>query len=187
MCCLYLDVTHLLKNSLHFYFNCSIIFKICDPISLDATGHSQNRITKCALLVSHLLKTFFQFTDKPVILKCPRSFAGEEHTFSLDMNICAADGNPRPHVQWYLQGRLLNSSELLTRRNSGEYVFTATNDHGTVDSTVKITVECKWMVYSTCKYMYYIKVSIHSFSSFASTNCCSVLGLITLKVILTVH
>ncbi|XP_046894937.1 hemicentin-2-like [Hypomesus transpacificus] len=78
---------------------------------------------------------------KPVILKCPCSFAGEEHTFSLDMNICAADGNPRPHVQWYLQGRLLNSSELLTRRNSGEYVFTATNDHGNGNSTVKITVE----------------------------------------------
>ncbi|XP_067088825.1 intercellular adhesion molecule 5 [Osmerus mordax] len=78
---------------------------------------------------------------KPVIRKCPHSFAGKEHTFSLDMNICAADGNRRPHVQWYLQGRLLNSSKRLTRRNSGEYVFTATNDHGTVNSTVNITVE----------------------------------------------
>uniref|UniRef100_A0A3B4GA89 Ig-like domain-containing protein n=1 Tax=Pundamilia nyererei TaxID=303518 RepID=A0A3B4GA89_9CICH len=45
----------------------------------------------------------------------------ENAAFSIDMLSCQPDGNPFPIVQWFYEGKILNSSKPLTRTDSGKY------------------------------------------------------------------
>lgn len=98
--------------------------------------------------------------DKPVIHVNTSQFSALEHRDSLSMVQFRADGNPEPSVEWYLEGRQVNATKLLTRGDSGEYVLSATNDLGNTNSTVYITVECEWM--RTITFYLLQNVDIHS-------------------------
>ncbi|XP_071389514.1 intercellular adhesion molecule 5 [Centroberyx affinis] len=77
---------------------------------------------------------------KPVV-ECQSKFTVREHNFSLSMMPCQADGNPPASVKWYHQGRLIDASQPLTRMDSGEIEFIATNKIGRVNATIVVTVE----------------------------------------------
>lgn len=76
---------------------------------------------------------------KPV-LECPQTYSGKEDVLRLDDVPCKARGNPEPTVHWF-KDKWLNSTEPLTRRDSGAYVARFTNIIGNTSATVDITVE----------------------------------------------
>lgn len=78
---------------------------------------------------------------KPTILDCPGNYAGREDDFQLDTVPCAAKGNPEPDIHWYYKGKLVNSTERLSRGDSGTYKAKFTNIIGDTSATVNITVE----------------------------------------------
>ncbi|XP_041719187.1 intercellular adhesion molecule 1 [Coregonus clupeaformis] len=77
---------------------------------------------------------------KPVIERLNlHSHVNESST--LDMILYTVSGNPPPNAVWYQEGRQVNASAPLARTDSGQYVITITNDIGSTNSTVHITVE----------------------------------------------
>lgn len=66
-----------------------------------------------------------------------------EQMFKLDELHCYADGNPEVTRQWYFGSDLVNASELLTRGRSGTYTAVFANTIGVIETSVKVTVECK--------------------------------------------
>uniref|UniRef100_A0A3B4G6C9 Ig-like domain-containing protein n=1 Tax=Pundamilia nyererei TaxID=303518 RepID=A0A3B4G6C9_9CICH len=67
------------------------------------------------------------------------------------------DGNPFPTVQWFYEGKILNSSKPLTRTDSGKYTAIVQNSHGRSNTSVHITVE--YSPSFTCKEHYEITVN----------------------------
>uniref|UniRef100_A0A668AVK5 Ig-like domain-containing protein n=1 Tax=Myripristis murdjan TaxID=586833 RepID=A0A668AVK5_9TELE len=53
------------------------------------------------------------------------------------------DWNPSGSITWYHQGKLVNHSMPLTRMDSGEYDYVATNNLGSFRATINIIIECK--------------------------------------------
>uniref|UniRef100_A0A3P8SRL1 Ig-like domain-containing protein n=1 Tax=Amphiprion percula TaxID=161767 RepID=A0A3P8SRL1_AMPPE len=78
---------------------------------------------------------------KPFIKDCPSSYTAVEHKLSMDTLPCSSEGNPPPIVQWYHQGKLINSSEPLTRFGTGKYTAAVGNSLGSISTSVEITVE----------------------------------------------
>lgn len=78
---------------------------------------------------------------EPFIKACPDRYTAVEQKFSVDMLPCVTDGNPPPTVQWYLKDQPVNSSEPLTRTDSGEYTAVFENSLGRSNASVHITVE----------------------------------------------
>lgn len=76
---------------------------------------------------------------KPV-LECPQTYSGKEGDLRLDDVPCRARGNPEPTLHWF-KDEWLNSTEPLTRRDSGAYVARFTNIIGNTSATVDISVE----------------------------------------------
>lgn len=74
---------------------------------------------------------------KPLLKECREQFVVEK-SFIVP---CVADGNPSPQIEWFHQGAPFDASVPLTRRDSGEYTFIATNDLGSTNSSIYITVE----------------------------------------------
>ncbi|KAM4597932.1 hemicentin-2 [Polymixia lowei] len=81
---------------------------------------------------------------KPVV-ECPSTFTGVEHRVNLSM-ACNSDANPPARFEWYHQGVKVDASAPLARGDSGEYVFRATNDLGSANATIILTVEYKPVV-----------------------------------------
>uniref|UniRef100_UPI003AAC59FB intercellular adhesion molecule 5 n=1 Tax=Centroberyx gerrardi TaxID=166262 RepID=UPI003AAC59FB len=86
-------------------------------------------------------KTQTLFVEYKPVVECQSKFTGREHDFNLSMVPCQADGNPPASVKWYHKGRLINASQPLTRMDSGEIEFTATNRIGRANATIVVTVE----------------------------------------------
>uniref|UniRef100_A0A4W5LN07 Ig-like domain-containing protein n=1 Tax=Hucho hucho TaxID=62062 RepID=A0A4W5LN07_9TELE len=87
-----------------------------------------------------LLLSFSPFADKPEIV-CPSQYSAVEEKSTLDRIPCVFNGNPPPNVVWYQEGRQVNASAPLARTDLGQYVITITNDIGSTNSTVHITME----------------------------------------------
>lgn len=90
-------------------------------------------------------------------LDCPSNHTTLENN-PLTLS-CTVRGYPVPEVIWYKDGEEVDLKENLTRRDSGQYLITASNGVATVNVTVEIAVMCK--SYSEMlKYLY--KRIIHS-------------------------
>uniref|UniRef100_A0A3Q1GMY2 Ig-like domain-containing protein n=1 Tax=Acanthochromis polyacanthus TaxID=80966 RepID=A0A3Q1GMY2_9TELE len=79
---------------------------------------------------------------KPFIKACPSSYTAVEDQLSMDMLPCSAGGNPPPTVQWYHQGKLINSSEPLTRFDTGKYTAEIRNILGSVSTSLFLITFC---------------------------------------------
>ncbi|XP_051797406.1 hemicentin-1 isoform X3 [Acanthochromis polyacanthus] len=97
---------------------------------------------------------------KPFIKACPSSYTAVEDQLSMDMLPCSAGGNPPPTVQWYHQGKLINSSEPLTRFDTGKYTAEIRNILGSVSTSVEITIEYK--PFFECMDHYKIEMNVGS-------------------------
>lgn len=75
---------------------------------------------------------------KPLLKECRGQFVAMEKS---SMVPCIADGNPVPQIEWFHQGAPFDASVPLTRRDSGEYTLIATNDLGSTNTSIYITVE----------------------------------------------
>lgn len=60
--------------------------------------------------------------------------------------ICKAQGNPPPIIECIKEGEPHKPGVLqqVTRDQSGTYICSATNKHGTVTQLVTVYVECEW-------------------------------------------
>lgn len=76
---------------------------------------------------------------KPV-LECPQTYSGKEGDLRLDDVPCRARGNPEPTVRWF-KDKWVNSTEPLTRRDSGTYFARFANSIGDTNATIDISVE----------------------------------------------
>ncbi|XP_029912932.1 hemicentin-1 [Myripristis murdjan] len=80
---------------------------------------------------------------KPVV-QCQSNFTCTEHDWHLNMTEhlpCEVDWNPSGSITWYHQGKLVNHSMPLTRMDSGEYDYVATNNLGSFRATINIIIE----------------------------------------------
>lgn len=90
-----------------------------------------------------------EFTSKPFtadvqykpVVTCPKTYSGKEDDLELDVVPCIAQGNPEPVVYWYFKDKLVNSTQPLTRRDSGTYMARFANIIGDTNATVDISVE----------------------------------------------
>ncbi|KAJ8389088.1 hypothetical protein AAFF_G00122940 [Aldrovandia affinis] len=80
-----------------------------------------------------------QYSYEPRITKCLNRVELREGE-PLDSISCQAKGNPLPIVTWYRDQSEFSSSTPLTRRDAGQYVFTATNRLGRILQAVNLTV-----------------------------------------------
>ncbi|XP_076739409.1 hemicentin-1 isoform X1 [Maylandia zebra] len=95
---------------------------------------------------------------KPFMESCPDHVTVVENAaFSKSILSCQADGNPPPTVQWFYEGKILNSSKPLTRTDSGKYTAIVENSRGRSNTSVHITVE--YSPSFTCKEHYEITVN----------------------------
>ncbi|XP_053298668.1 intercellular adhesion molecule 5 [Pleuronectes platessa] len=78
---------------------------------------------------------------KPMMQDCPSTSTGVEDYFRLEMLSCRADGNPPPTVHWYHEGKLVNTSEPLSRAHSGKYTAALFNELSSTNTSVDITIE----------------------------------------------
>lgn len=97
------------------------------------TSWLQNDLTSCWSLYSLDAPTF----------KCPESFQGREHESFSDK--CFVMAVPEANVTWSKDGKNTNSLQSLRRKDSGSYVITAMNMHGTSRHRLRINVQCKFM------------------------------------------
>lgn len=83
----------------------------------------------------------FCFADGPE-LQCPSSYTAVEHTpHSLRCNV---SGFPQPQIIWSKEGVEVELPESLSRHDAGQYTVTASILNVTINTTVDITVTCKW-------------------------------------------
>uniref|UniRef100_A0A3P8QHZ4 Ig-like domain-containing protein n=2 Tax=Astatotilapia calliptera TaxID=8154 RepID=A0A3P8QHZ4_ASTCA len=95
---------------------------------------------------------------KPFMESCPDHVTVVENAaFSKSILSCQADGNPPPTVQWFYEGKILNSFKPLTRTDSGKYTAIVENSRGRSNTSVHITVE--YSPSFTCKEHYEITVN----------------------------
>lgn len=78
---------------------------------------------------------------KPNILECSKSYADREGDLLLKSVPCKASGNPEPVVHWFFKGQPVNSTEALTREDSGTYTAMFENIIGSTNVTVDIITE----------------------------------------------
>ncbi|XP_030592635.1 vascular cell adhesion protein 1-like isoform X1 [Archocentrus centrarchus] len=72
-------------------------------------------------------------------LRCPSTYTADEFTpYTLN---CIAEGFPKPDTVWYKDNEEVDLPEKLTRRDAGQYVITASNNHSNVSVTVEIFVQ----------------------------------------------
>ncbi|XP_056256732.1 hemicentin-2 [Seriola aureovittata] len=72
-------------------------------------------------------------------LKCPSPYTTLEyvhHNFT-----CIVEGYPKPEITWYRDGEEVELPEILTRRDAGKYLITASNSVSIVNFTADITVK----------------------------------------------
>ncbi|XP_028978868.2 intercellular adhesion molecule 5 isoform X2 [Esox lucius] len=73
-------------------------------------------------------------------IKCPLQYIGVEKNFTLD-KYCVVMGNPPPDTEWNWEGKHVNASKPLNRKESGRYTISAFNHQGSTNATVEIIVE----------------------------------------------
>ncbi|XP_049416447.1 hemicentin-1-like [Epinephelus fuscoguttatus] len=71
-------------------------------------------------------------------LMCPSSYTALEYT-SHNLT-CTVEGYPKPEITWSKDGEEVDLPEKLTRRDTGQYVITASNNQSSVNFTVDINV-----------------------------------------------
>lgn len=82
----------------------------------------------------------YLFTDGPE-LKCPSNYIAMEYT---PHNLtCTVEGYPKPETIWYKDGDEVELPENLTRRDAGQYLIYASNNHSSVYHTVELVIICK--------------------------------------------
>ncbi|KAF5908817.1 intercellular adhesion molecule 5 isoform X1, partial [Clarias magur] len=69
---------------------------------------------------------------------CPPSYEGREHDSFLDK--CSVMASPEATVTWEKDGKMVNRLHHLTKGDSGSYVITATNKHGTQQHSLTVDV-----------------------------------------------
>uniref|UniRef100_A0A3Q0RMJ5 Ig-like domain-containing protein n=1 Tax=Amphilophus citrinellus TaxID=61819 RepID=A0A3Q0RMJ5_AMPCI len=80
-------------------------------------------------------------------LRCPSTYTADEFTpYTLN---CIAEGFPKPDTVWYKDNEEVDLPEKLTRRDAGQYVITASNNHSNVSVTVEIFVQCKSFIHTS--------------------------------------
>lgn len=107
-----------------------------------------------------------QFVSKPFtadvhykpVSECPQTYTGKEGDLRLEDVPCRARGNPEPTVHWF-KDKQVNSSELLTRRDSGTYIARFTNRIGNTDAAIVISVE--YGPSFSCKDHYNVTENVH--------------------------
>ncbi|MCJ8746095.1 hypothetical protein PDJAM_G00137840 [Pangasius djambal] len=70
--------------------------------------------------------------------KCPASYEGREHDSFLDK--CSVMASPVADIIWEKAGKIVNPLHTLTRGDSGSYVITAVNKHGSERHNLIINV-----------------------------------------------
>ncbi|XP_029946282.1 hemicentin-1 isoform X2 [Salarias fasciatus] len=143
---------------------------VSDTLSITPTRHYHESVFKCLALLDlrpdgpqNLFTVSSPYTAvvqyQPLFESCPSHLSVVEHEFSLDLFPCQMDGNPAPTVQWYHEGEVFNSSEKLTRNDAGQYILEIKNIHGSMSTSVNITVE--YGPSFTCSERYEVKVNTH--------------------------
>lgn len=90
-------------------------------------------------LLSNFKNIFFTKIDPPK-LNCNESYEVKEKT--PFQHPCAANGLPKPNVSFYKNGKLIELPYNPKWNDSGWYQLTASNIHGTVNSTFYLTILC---------------------------------------------
>lgn len=81
------------------------------------------------------------FTDSPSFT-CDARYEVEENG-KLQTG-CVAEGIPTPIITWLKNGKETVSPQNWTKHDSGKYLLTATNKHGTANYTLYLDVLCKF-------------------------------------------
>lgn len=98
------------------------------------------------------------FSDKPVITCSDWSPMINTPLDSYPYNV---KGNPSPNITWYRDKSSVSTSTRLSRNDSGQYKYVASNVIGNASCVTKITVECE------CKSC---KDSVHVMNCFMITD-----------------
>ncbi|KAF7690985.1 intercellular adhesion molecule 5 isoform X2 [Silurus meridionalis] len=72
------------------------------------------------------------------IFDCPKEYEGSENYISLAK--CLVMASPKASVTWIKDGKIVNAVHNFTRNDSGSYVLTAMNKHGTAQHDLTVNV-----------------------------------------------
>lgn len=104
-------------------------------------------------MIYSTLLFFFFFADGPE-LDCPSTYTAPE--FSVNNMSCTVAGFPTPVVTWYKEYDDVELPEILTRRDSGQYTIHAVNNVSSVNVTVELIVNCRYIyLYKSVRFLWF--------------------------------
>lgn len=122
------DISWIRKPSLG-QLNASILLTTNDSDQYEITASNERGNSKCIINIT---------VEYPPKLTCSESYRVKEKT--LFQPPCVVDGLPNPDVSFYKNGNLIELPYCPKRNDSGWYQLTASNKHGTVNSTFVLTI-----------------------------------------------
>lgn len=98
----------------------------------------------------------FLLSDGPELM-CPNNYTALEGApYNLT---CIVEGYPKPEIIWSKDGEEVELPENLTRRDSGQYLITASSNLSSVNLTVEINVICKLILNIYYQHESWVKMS----------------------------